>query len=34
MLSSVVTDGLDDLLVQYFNLRFGIGVDDIVSTHA
>lgn len=30
MLSSVVTDGLDDLLVQYFKLRFNIGVNDIV----
>lgn len=29
MLSSVVTDGLDDLLVQYFKLRFNISVDDI-----
>ena len=30
MLSSIVTDGIDDLLIQYFKLRFNVTVDDIV----
>ena len=32
MLSSIVTDGLDDLLIQYFKLQFNISVADIVRS--
>jgi len=32
MLSSIVTDGLDDLLIQYFKMQFNISVADIVRS--